>query len=98
MTKKEILKMQAAMLFVASRFEDGIDFLKLFKILYFANKYHLKEALRPIVSDSFLAMKNGPVPHTLYFIFKGWTKDEYNVSSSEEICDNMVFEIGRAHV
>ena len=61
MTKKEILKLKAAMLYIINNF-NGIDKLRLAKILYFANQKHIKEYGRTIINDKFIAMRHGPVP------------------------------------
>lgn len=65
-TKDEILKMRAGVLYVAQAFEGGIDFIKLFKILYFAQREHLVKYGRGIIGDTFHALKLGPVPSFIY--------------------------------
>lgn len=40
------------------------------KILYFAELKHLSMYGRPIVGDRYVAMKDGPVPSTIYNILK----------------------------
>ncbi len=62
---EDVLKMKAALLFVVAAF-DGVDILRAFKILYFANKDHLARYGRPIINDIFCALPNGPVPSMLY--------------------------------
>ena len=52
---------KATVLFVLNEFPEGVDLLKLFKIIYFANQRHLAKYGRPIITDSFVAMQNGPV-------------------------------------
>ena len=37
-SQDEILKMRAAVLYVLQAFKDGVDYIKLFKILYFCTK------------------------------------------------------------
>jgi uncharacterized phage-associated protein len=54
-------KTKAVILYVLNEIQDGIDFLKLFKIIYFANQSHLARYGRTIIDDKFVAMKNGPV-------------------------------------
>ena len=43
---------------------------KIFKIFYFADQKHIASYGRPIVGDSYVAMKYGPVPTNLYSIFQ----------------------------
>lgn len=45
-------------------------FHKLFKTLYFAERKHLVKYGRPIFNDTYVAMKNGPVPSMVYDIVK----------------------------
>ena len=59
-----------------------VDFHKLSKILYFAERKHLARYGRTITGDWYVAMKNGPVPSNIYDylkIVKGETgfRDEY---------------------
>lgn len=69
-------KLLVAILFVLREFEGHIlDFHKLVKILYFADQKHLAEYGRPILGDRYIAMKNGPVPSTVYDILKGLRGD-----------------------
>lgn len=43
---------------------------KVFKLLYFADQYHLKQYGQPLTGDQYMAMKYGPVPSFLYDVFK----------------------------
>lgn len=54
-------KIKATILYVLTNIREGVDFLKLFKIIYFANQRHLACYGRSIVDDQFVAMQNGPV-------------------------------------
>lgn len=45
-------------------------FHKLFKILYFAEQKHLSRYGRTIFNDTYIAMKNGPVPSSIYDMVK----------------------------
>jgi len=65
-TKDEIDKIKASVLYVLTQFPEGIDFIKLFKIMYFAEKEHLISYGRSITRDSFHALKHGPVPSFTY--------------------------------
>lgn len=58
-------------LYVLNKFKDSIcDQLRLFKIIYFANREHLARYGKPLFRDTFIKMKNGPVPSRLYDITK----------------------------
>ena len=46
------------------------DLHKIFKILYFADLYHISKYGRPIVGDHYIAMEHGPVPSRIYDIVK----------------------------
>lgn len=65
-TKDEIDKIKASVLYILNQFPEGIDFIKLFKIMYFAEKEHLINYGRSITRDSFHALKHGPVPSFTY--------------------------------
>ena len=60
-----------SLLYILNKVDSKIlDFHKLFKILYFAEKMHLARYGRMITSDKFIAMKDGPVPSTIYETMK----------------------------
>lgn len=65
-TVDEILKMRAGVLYVLQSFESGVDYIKLFKILYFAQREHLVKYGRGVIDDTFHALKYGPVPSFIY--------------------------------
>jgi hypothetical protein len=72
-----LTKLKAEVLYILQK-TGRTDFHKLFKILYFADMRHLKERGRPIVTNDYVAMKNGPVPSTLYDIIKDIKYDTFN--------------------
>jgi len=65
----DFLKLKAVVLFIVNRCE-AIDYFRIFKILYFADKAHYADYGRRIVNDSFYAFENGPVPSALYNAIK----------------------------
>lgn len=67
-TTDQILKIRATVLYVLNAFPEGVDYIKLFKILYFAQRQHLVEYGRTIFDDTFQARQFGPVSG---FIRKG---------------------------
>lgn len=59
-----------AMAFFAERC-PGITKMKIFKLMYFADKEHLLRYGRPITGDRYVAMKWGPTPSASYDMTKG---------------------------
>ncbi len=55
-------------LFIVKQLRGKVDFHRLFKILYFADRKHLATYGRPITGDRYVAMTKGPVPSELYDI------------------------------
>jgi uncharacterized phage-associated protein len=65
-----------AVLYIVTKLKRN-DFHKIFKILYFSDREHLKEYGRTITGDKYIAMSDGPVPSNLYDIFKSVRGDGY---------------------
>ncbi len=65
-TNLQILKIKAVILYIIQNFPSGIDYIKLFKILYFAQQDHLVRYGKVLVDESFRAIKHGPVPTYTY--------------------------------
>lgn len=80
-TKDQILKIRATVLYVLNSFPDGLDYIKLFKILYFAQRQHLVEYGRTIIDDTFQARQYGPVSS---FIRKGLRLKEFSQNLSDD--------------
>ena len=60
-----------ALLYVANHLDSNRrDIHKIFKILYFADMSHLNKYGRPITGDTYIAMKYGPVPSSIYDMVK----------------------------
>lgn len=77
----QILKIRATVLYILRAFPQGVDYIKLFKILYFAQQQHLVEYGRTIVDDTFQARQYGPVSG---FIRKGLKLIENSRPLSED--------------
>ncbi len=61
-TIEQILKIKAVVLYILKAFPEGVDYIHLFKVMYFAQQDQLKEYGLPIIYDTFVARKHGPVP------------------------------------
>lgn len=66
-----------AVLYVAERIGDRKDMHKIFKTLYFSDKYHLSKYGRTITGDNYIAMEHGPVPSKIDDIFKAVRGDSF---------------------
>jgi len=76
---------------------SSLDYIKLIKLLYLADRESLKESLQSITGDVYVSMKNGPVLSKVYDLIMGrfhndtmqevWDKhfsrDEYDLIAKE---------------
>lgn len=60
--KDQYIRLKNIILYILNSFTNGTDYIKLYKILYFANKEQLAEVGIPMVYDNFKAWDLGPVP------------------------------------
>lgn len=65
MNQDDILKLKAVALYILKKCGET-DFIHLFKILYFAERYHYASYGKHLVKDTFYALERGPVPSFLY--------------------------------
>lgn len=69
-TKDDILKIKAAVLYTLGAFNGELDYVKLFKLLYYAQQHSLSENGRTIFNDTFYALDRGPVPGFVNLVIK----------------------------
>jgi len=81
-TIDQILKIKAVVLYILRAFPEGVDYIHLFKVMYFAQQNLLKEYGLPIVYDTFVARKHGPVPTLTYKVLRG-VEGKTDISSPE---------------
>lgn len=70
----------AALLFVVNElYKRGVkaDFIKVFKVLYYADQSHLVKYGRSITGDTYVAMARGPVPSRIYDMIKAVRGDSF---------------------
>ena len=92
--KFDIENAKAAMLYILSKL-GKTDFIHLFKILYFAERKCLCRCGHLIVDDKYIAMRKGPVPSTIYDLFKNirnGTKEDNFFNKSFLIYENHFVE------
>ena len=56
---------------ILRRLGGKTNYMYLLKLVYFADRYHLRKDLRPATSDRYFAMKRGAVASYLYDVCKG---------------------------
>lgn len=61
-TVEQVNKIEAVMLYVLQNFKEGVDYIKLFKIIYFAQRDYLSVYGKVLCPDTFKARNYGPVP------------------------------------
>ena len=69
-SRDEILKMKATVLYIIEKCGGSLDYVKLNKLLYFAQQLHLVKYGRGIFNDTFKARNLGPVPSFIYKAIK----------------------------
>ena len=81
-TIEQINKIEAVVLYILQHFKNGVDYIKLFKIMYFAQREYLATYGLTIIEDTFKARQLGPVPSLTYTVVKmvenGDTSEDLN--------------------
>lgn len=98
MTKEQILKLKAAVLYIVNKCGE-IDFIHLFKILYFAERKQYADYGQHLVNDSFCALERGPVPSFLYDAVKSVVgmKGAFHHQNMELLTDALAPGSGECH-
>jgi hypothetical protein len=88
--------------YMLKKYEHRLNYIKLIKLLYLADKASLKNSTHAITGDIYISMKNGPVLSQLYDLIRGkytdhavqmtwdcrFTKDGYDlIAISDRIPD-----------
>ncbi len=85
----EINKIKAVVEYILQQMDVGVDYIHLFKVMYFAQEEHLALYGVPLIYDTFVARKHGPVPSLTYKVLcvaEGKTvgvTEELNIFASE---------------
>jgi uncharacterized phage-associated protein len=64
-------KLIQAVAYLLKKYEHRLNYTKLIKLLYLADKESLRECNQTITGDTYVCMKNGPVLSGLYNLIKG---------------------------
>lgn len=69
-TIDEILKIKSVVEYILQQMGVAVDYIHLFKVMYFAQEEHLALYGVPIMYDTFVARKHGPVPLLTYKVLR----------------------------
>jgi uncharacterized phage-associated protein len=67
---EEINKIKAVVEYILQQMGKGVDYIHLFKMMYFAKEEHLAIYGVPMMYDTFVARKHGPVPSLTYKVLR----------------------------
>jgi len=83
--KFDVDKFIACVSFFANKKLKGLTKLKICKLLYYTDKFHLIKHGRPVTGDIYFSMDNGPVPSiSKYIMDELVSRDEVNTNDGEE--------------
>ena len=68
---EEINKIKAVVEYILQQMDEAVDYIHLFKVMYFAQEEHLAIYGAPMMMyDTFVARKHGPVPSLTYKVLR----------------------------
>ena len=79
-TRYEINKLKALILYILKESGGTLDFITLFKKMYYVQQRYLVTYGKPAFSDKFRAVKLGPVPSFTYKVFRSLLDEDTHVS------------------
>ncbi len=82
---EEINKIKAVVEYILQQMDSSVDYIHLFKVMYFAQEEHLALYGTPIMYDTFVARKHGAVASLTYKVLRIAEGKEINVT--EELTD-----------
>lgn len=97
-TKDQILKIKAVVLYILEKLGSGVDYIHLFKMMYFAQQNHLVAYGLPLMEDTFKARKHGPVPSITYKVVrKAEGKPVDAMQNLDDFCSAIDVRIENGH-
>ena len=66
----EVCKIKAVVEYILQKMGVAVDYIHLFKVMYFAQEEHLAVYGVPMMYDTFVARKHGPVPSLTYKVLR----------------------------
>ena len=67
---EEVNKIKAVVEYILQRMGTAVDYIHLFKVMYFTQEEHLAIYGVPMMYDTFVARKHGPVPTLTYKVLR----------------------------
>lgn len=67
---EEVNKIKAVVEYILQQMGAAVDYIHLFKVMYFAQEEHLAVYGVPMMYDTFVARKHGPVPSLTYKVLR----------------------------
>ena len=67
---EEVNKIKAVVEYILQQMGMAVDYIHLFKVMYFAQEEHLAIYGVPMMYDTFVARKHGPVPSLTYKVLR----------------------------
>lgn len=67
---EEVNKIKAVVEYILQQMGVAVDYIHLFKVMYFAQEEHLAVYGVPMMFDTFVARKHGPVPSLTYKVLR----------------------------
>lgn len=97
-TVDQIDKIKAVVLYILEKLGSGVDYIHLFKMMYFAQQNHLVVYGMPLIEDSFKARKHGPVPSLTYKVMRKVEGKTVGVMQDlEDFCNSIDVRIENGH-
>ena len=84
-TLEQVKKIESVVLYVLRKFPEGVDYIKLFKIIYFAQKEYLVNYGKVLCPDTFKARTFGPVPALSDKVIKLVELEEEDIDSYPDL-------------
>ena len=78
---EEVNKIKAVVEYILQQMGAAVDYIHLFKVMYFAQEEHLAIYGVPMMYDTFVARKHGPVPSLTYKVLRAAEGKTVDVTS-----------------
>lgn len=85
-------------MYVLEKLGTGVDYIHLFKMMYFAQQNHLVVYGLPLMEDTFKARKHGPVPSVTYKVVRKVEGKPVDLMQGlDDFCDSIEVRVEDGH-